>query len=335
MAKLVGIDLGTANTLICTKEKGIVLCAPSVVAVSNTDSKVVALGREARDMMGKTPEGISAFRPLQSGVVADPEITAKMLRAFFEQKGLISFFSRPSVIVCVPYGVTESEKRAVEEAIFMAGARSVALIEEPLAAAIGAGIHVGSAKGSMIVDIGGGTTEVAVISLGGIVASNSIRVAGDEFDEAIISYIRRRRHLLIGGTTAEMLKIRIGSVHPTTDSGEMEICGRSIDNGLGAIIKVSSAEIREALSEDIDRIVLGIKKTLEQTPPELSADIYDNGIVLTGGGARMRGLDRLIYDKTKIRVHIAKQPLASVCTGILRVIQSEGRLGGLLQYRGR
>ncbi len=335
MAKLVGIDLGTANTLICTKDKGIVLCAPSVVAISKADRKVVALGREARDMLGKTPEGILAFRPLKDGVIADPEITAKMLRAFFEQKGLISLFSRPSVVVCIPYGVTEVEKRAVEEAVFEAGARSVALIEEPLAAAIGAGLRVGSARGSMIVDIGGGTTEVAVISLGGIVASNSIRVAGDEFDEAIISYIRRRRHLLIGDTTAETLKIRIGSAHPSTDGGEMEICGRSIDNGLGAVIKVSSSEIREAISENLDQIISGIKKTLEQTPPELSSDIYDFGIVLSGGGARMRGLDRLIYDKTKIKVHIAKQPLASVCTGILRVIQSEGRMGGLLQYRGR
>ncbi len=334
VAKIVGIDLGTANTLICTKDKGLVLRAPSVVAINKADRKIVALGAEARDMLGKTPEGILAFRPLKDGVIADPELTSKMLRAFFDQRGLISLFSRPSAIVCIPYGVTEVEKRAVEEATFEAGARSVALIEEPLAAAIGCGLRIGGARGSMIVDIGGGTTEVAVISLGGIVASNSIRVAGDEFDEAIISYIRRRRHLLIGDTTAEMLKIRIGSAHPLSDSGELEISGRSIDNGLGATIKVSSGEIREAMSENFEQIIAGIKKTLEQTPPELSADIYDFGIVLSGGGARMRGLDRLIYEKTGIKVHIAKRPLESVCMGIHRVIQSEGRLGSLLQYRG-
>ncbi len=335
MAKIVGIDLGTANTLICTKPRGIVLRAPSVVAISKTDREVVALGKEARDMLGKTPEGILAFRPLKDGVIADPEITAKMIRAYFEYTDSISFFSRPSAIVCIPYGVTEVEKRAVEEATFEAGARSVALIEEPLAAALGTGIRVGSARGSMIVDIGGGTTEVALISLGGIVTSNSIRVAGDELDDAIISYIRRKKHLLIGESTAEMLKIRIGSAHPSCDGGAMEICGRSIDNGLGALVSVQSAEVREAMSECFEQIILGIKRTLEQTPPELSSDIYDYGIVLSGGGALMRGLDRLIYEKTGIRARIAPKPIDSVCAGIFRVIQSEGKLGNLLQYRGR
>ncbi len=335
MAKLVGIDLGTANTLLCTKQKGIVLRAPSVVAISKSDREVVALGSEARRMLGKTPEGILAFRPLKDGVIADPEVTSKMLRAFFEYTDSISLFARPSAIVCIPYGVTEVEKRAVEDATFEAGARSVALIEEPIAAAIGTGLRVGGARGSMIVDIGGGTTEVAVISLGGIVASNSIRVAGDEFDDAIISYLRKRKGILIGEASAEMLKMKIGSAHPTTDFGEMEVCGRSLISGLGAVMQISSREVREAIGESLEQIIFGIKKTLEQTPPELSADIYDFGIMLSGGGALLRGFDKLITERTGIKVHVAKKPLESVCAGILRVIQSEGKMGNLLQYRGR
>ncbi len=335
MAKLVGIDLGTANTLLCTKARGIVLRAPSVVAISKSDREVVALGNEARRMLGKTPAGILAFRPLKDGVIADPEVTAKMIRAFFEYTDSISLFARPSAIVCIPYGVTEVEKRAVEDATFEAGARSVALIEEPLAAAIGTGLRVGGARGSMIVDIGGGTTEVAVISLGGIVASNSIRTAGDEFDEAIVTYLRRRKGVLIGTATAEMLKVRIGSAHPSSDVGELEVCGRSLASGLGAVLSVRSAEVREAISENLEQIILGIKKTLEQTPPELSADIYDFGITISGGGALLRGIDTLITERTGIKVHIAPKPLDSVCAGILRVIQSEGKLGNLLQYRGR
>ena len=335
MAKIVGIDLGTANTLICTKGKGIVLRSPSVVAISKADRSVVALGREARRMLGKTPEGILAFRPLKDGVIADPEVTSKMIRAFFEYTDSISLFARPSAIVCIPFGVPEVEKRAVEDATFEAGARSVALIEEPLAAAIGTGLRVGGARGSMIVDIGGGTTEVAVISLGGIVASNSVRVAGDEFDEEIISYLRRRRGILIGSATAEALKIKIGSAHPSCDGGEMEVCGRSLDSGLGAVMKIHSSEVREAISGNLEQIIFAIKKTLEQTPPELSADIYDFGIMLSGGGALLRGIDKLISERTGIQVKIAPRPLESVCMGILRVIESEGKLGNLLQYRGR
>ena len=323
MAKIVGIDLGTANTLLCVKGKGIVLRSPSVVAISKSDRSVVALGREARRMLGKTPEGILAFRPLKDGVIADPEVTSKMIRAFFEYTDSISLFARPSAIVCIPYGVTEVEKRAVEDATFEAGARSVALIEEPLAAAIGTGMRVGGARGSMIVDIGGGTTEVAIVS------------AGDEFDEAIISYLRRRKGILIGEATAETLKMRIGSAHPSCDAGEMEICGRSLGSGLGAVMKISSSEVREAISGTLEQIVFGIKKTLEQTPPELSADIYDFGIMLTGGGALLRGIDKLISERTGIQVKIAQRPLESVCAGILRVIESEGKLGNLLQYRGR
>ena len=335
MAKLIGVDLGTANTLICTKGKGIILRSPSVVAISKANREIVALGPEARRMLGKTPEGILAFRPLKDGVIADPDVTEKMLRTFFEVTDSIAFFSRPSVIACIPYGVTEVEKSAVESAVYKAGARSVALIEEPLAAALGTGLRVGDARGSMIVDIGGGTTEVAVISLGGIVASNSVRVAGDELDEAIVNYLRRNRDILIGSASAEELKLRIGSAHPTTDRGSMDICGRNLRNGMGSTISVRSAEIREALEEPLDLILRAIKATLEETPPELSSDIYDYGIMLTGGGALLPGVDRLIREKIGIRVTLAKRPLESVCNGIFRVIESEGRLGGLLHYRGR
>ena len=335
MAKIIGVDLGTANTLLCMKGKGIILRSPSVVAISRSTREIVALGKEARKMLGKTPEGILAFRPIKDGVIADFDVTAKMLRAFFEITESISLFSRPSVIVCIPYSVTEVERRAVEDAVFEAGARSVALIDEPLAAAIGTGLHVGGARGSMIVDIGGGTTEVAVISLGGIVSSNSIRVAGDEFDEAIVSYIRKNYNVLIGTTSAEDLKMRIGSAHPSADCGEMEVCARNLRSGLGADIKVSSADVRMAIQESIAQIIDAIKITLEQTPPELSSDIYDFGIRLTGGGAMLRGIDRLIEEQTGIKVTKPQRPLECVCAGILRVIESEGELGGLLRYRGR
>jgi rod shape-determining protein MreB len=335
MAKIVGIDLGTANTLLCVKGKGIVLRSPSVVAISKSDRSVVALGREARRMLGKTPEGILAFRPLKDGVIADPEVTAKMIRAFFEYTDSISLFARPSAIVCIPYGVTEVEKRAVEDATFEAGARSVALIEEPLAAAIGTGLRVGGARGSMIVDIGGGTTEVAVISLGGIVASNSIRVAGDEFDEAIVAYLCRRRGIRIGESQAEELKIKIGSAHPTCDVGEMEISGHSLENGLATTMKIRSSEVREAMLPNLEEVIKAIKRTLEQTSPELSSDIYDYGITLTGGGALLRGIDKLITERTGLKVKIASRPLESVCLGIFKIIESEGKLESLLQHRGR
>ena len=270
-----------------------------------------------------------------SGEAADPDVTAKMLRIFFEQADAISFFSRPSVIACIPHGVTEVEKRAVEDAIFQAGARSVALIDEPIAAAIGTGIRVGGARGSMIVDIGGGTAEVAVISLGGISETASLRIAGNEFDEAIVSYLRRHREVLIGLTSAEDLKVRIGAAHPSVDRGEMEVYGRNLRNGLGARLVVSSAEIREAITPNLDRIIRTIKSTLEQTPPELSSDIYDFGIMLTGGGALLGGIDRLISERTGLRVTLAKRPLESVCNGILRVIEAEDELGSLLHYRAR
>ncbi len=335
MAKIVGIDLGTANTLMCLKGKTGFMQCPSVVAISKANREVVALGQKARNMLGKTPEGIVTIRPMQEGIVADPDATAKMLRIFFEEAGVISFFSRPSVIASIPYGVTEVSKRALEEALFEAGARSVALIDEPMAAALGTGIRVGRARGSMIVDIGGGTTEVAVISLGGIASTQSLRTAGNRIDESIVKYLRVRRGTLIGTTSAEELKLKIGSAHPSFDVGEMEVCGRNLRNGLGSIIRVSSAEVREAMSENLENIIRAINATLEQTPPELSSDIYDYGIMLTGGGALTRGIGKLIEERTGLRVTIAKRPLESVCAGILRVIETEDEFGSLLHYRGR
>ncbi|MBO5884069.1 MAG: rod shape-determining protein [Clostridia bacterium] len=335
MGKMVGVDLGTANTLMFLKGKGIVLRAPSVVAISKSDREVVALGREAHRMLGRTPEGILAFRPIKDGVIADFDVAAKMLRAYFEITGSISLFSRPTVVICIPYGVTDVEKRAVEDVTYQAGARSVALVDEPLAAALGAELRVGRARGSMIVDIGGGTTEVAVISMGGIVASQSLRVAGDEFDEAIVEYLKKYRDILVGNATAEELKLRIGTAHPSLPRGNMEVSGRSLRSGLGVTATVQSDEIREALERPLTAVIRTIKSTLEQTPPELSADIYDFGITLTGGGALLRGIDRLIMEKTGLRVNIAKDPLECVCKGIGRIIESEGSLGDLLQIRQR
>ena len=335
MAKIIGIDLGTANSLVCVKNKGIVLRQPTVVAISKADREIVALGSRARSMLGKTPAGIEAIKPLRDGVVSHPDITAKLIRAFFDYTDAISFFSRPSVIICVPYKITEVEKRAVEDAVFEAGARAVALIEEPLAAAIGMGLRVGGARGNMIVDIGGGTTEVAVISLGGIVTSGSVRIAGDELDEAIVSYLCRRRGIKIGLSEAERLKIKIGSAHPSFDSGDSMVSGHSLESGLGAEMKILSSEIREAITPNLEQIIQTIKRTLEQTPPELSSDIYDYGITITGGGALLRGIDKLITERTGLNVKIAPRPLDSVCLGIFKIIESEGKMGNLLQYRGR
>lgn len=333
MGKNIGIDLGTANTLIYVKNKGIVLREPSVVAVEGRSGKVMAVGNEAKLMLGKTPGSITAVRPLKDGVIAEFDATAIMLRHFIHKVSGNTFFTRPKVIVCIPYGVTEVEKRAVEDVTLEAGAQSVALIEEPLAAAIGAGLRVADARGCMIVDIGGGTTEVAVISLGGIVISTPLRIAGDELDEAIVSYIKKKYNILIGETTAEQLKKTIGSAHPSTDKGQSEVRGRNLINGLPAVITVTSAQIREAMHEEIAHIMDCIRETLENTPPELSSDLYDNGIVLAGGGAKLAGLDMLISRVTGIKTHIAKNPLDSVAIGIGRVINSD--LSGIVSFRGR
>lgn len=335
MPKILGVDLGTANTFIYAKDKGIILRSPSAVAIDKASREVVAVGKEAKKMLGKTPEGILAYRPLRDGVIADFDITAKMLRKFFEMTDSISFFSRPSVIVCVPYGVTEVEKRAVEDAVFAAGARSVALIEEPLAAAIGTGLRVGGPKGSMIVDIGGGTSEIAVMSLGGIVASRSLRVAGDSLDAAIANYLRSEKNLLIGEMTAEQLKLRIGRAHPSVGSASLEVYGRELRTGHAISGIITSSDTELAMSEELNEIVRAIKSTLEDTPPELSSDIYDSGIMLTGGGAYLRGIAQLINEKTGLRVNLAKHPFDSVCAGIGRVIENEKMMGDILKYRGK
>lgn len=335
MGKSIGIDLGTANTIVYVKGRGIVLREPSVVAVEARTRRVVAAGNEAKLMLGKTPGSITAMRPLKDGVIAEFDVTAAMLRHYFDKVSGTTLFSRPRVIICIPYGVTEVEKRAVEDVALEAGAQSVALIEEPIAAAIGAGLKVEGAQGSMIVDIGGGTTEVAVTSLGGIVISNSLRSAGDELDEAIIAYMKRRHNVLIGEMTAEMLKKSIGSVHKQYDRGNMIVRGRNLLNGLPATLSVSSAEIRLAMSEEIEHIVACIANTLENTPPELSSDIYDNGIMLAGGGALLAGLDALISSFTGIRTTVARAPLDCVAIGIGKVIESMGELGGIVTFRSR
>ena len=333
--KSIGIDLGTANTIVYLKGKGIVLREPSVVAVDQRGKNVVAVGNEAKLMLGKTPGSITAMRPLKNGVIAEFDATAAMLRHFFKKVSGNTIMSRPKVIICIPYGVTEVEKRAVEDVTLEAGAQSVALIEEPVAAAIGSGLRVEDARGSMIVDIGGGTTEVAVLSLGGIVLSTSLRVAGDELDDAISSYIKRKYNILIGDVTAETLKKRIGSVHPSFDKGVMEIRGRNLLNGLPAIINVTSAEIRESMADEIRNIIDSIRTTLENTPPELSSDIYDTGIVLSGGGALLPGLDLLVSRITGIRTVVAKHPLDCVAIGIGRVIESMGELSEVVNFRTR
>ncbi len=320
--KSLGIDLGTANTLIYLKGKGIVLREPSVVAVNVRGRRVVAVGNDAKRMLGKTPGSIIAMRPLKNGVIAEYDMTADMLRAFFSKVSGSTIFSRPRAIICIPYGVTEVERRAVKDVALEAGAQSVVLVEEPIAAAIGAGMRVDDARGSMVIDIGGGTTEVAVLSLGGIVISNSIRVAGDELDEAISAYIKKKYNILIGESTAELLKKNIGSVHPSADAGVMEIRGRNLLNGLPAIITVQSHEIREAMSEQAMKIVDVIRTTLENTPPELSADIYDSGIMLTGGGALLRGIGPLVSSATGIRVNIPKAPLDCVVGGIGKITEA-------------
>ena len=333
--KSIGIDLGTANTLVYLRGRGIVLREPSVVAVEAKSRKVVAVGSEAKMMLGKTPGSITAVRPLKNGVIAEFDVTAAMLRFYFKKISGSTIFSRPKVMICIPYGVTEVEKRAVEDVTLEAGAQSVALIEEPMAAAIGAGLPTLEPCGSMIVDIGGGTTEVAVLSLGGIVMSNSMRVAGDELDSAIVAYVKRRYNILIGETTAEVLKKRIGSVHPDTDRGEMEVRGRNLLSGLPAVITISSAEIREAMSDEVQHIVEAIRSTLESTPPELASDIYDTGIMLSGGSALLNGLDLLISRVTGIRTVIAKNPIDSVVVGIGRIIESQGMIGNSVTYRAR
>lgn len=314
-AKEIGIDLGTANTLVFLKGKGIIKREPSVVAVDIRTDMVLAVGSQAKEMIGRTPGSIIAVRPLKDGVIADFDITASMLKYFISTTVRSMFFSKPRVIICIPSGVTEVERRAVEDAAKQAGAGIVELIEEPMAAAIGAGLSVSEPTGSMVVDIGGGTSEVAVISLGDIVTATSERVAGDKFDEAIISYVKRKYNLLIGERTAEDIKIKIGSAVPYEDEGEMSIKGRNLMDGLPKNIIITAEEVREALTEPLRCIIEAVKSTLENTPPELSGDIIDHGIMLTGGGALLRGIDILISQSTNMPVYIAERPLDCVVDG--------------------
>lgn len=333
--KDIGIDLGTANTLVYMKGKGIVMREPSVVAVDTKTDTVRSVGHAAKDVIGRTPGSIGAVRPLKDGVIADFDITAAMLQHFIRKVCGSSMFIRPRVIICIPSGVTEVERRAVREASIKAGARQVMVIEEPMAAAIGAGLPVSDPSGSMVVDIGGGTAEVAVISLGGIVASKSVRVGGDEFDQSIIAYIKRKYNLLIGERTSEAIKIEIGSAYKMTEEMVMEIKGRNLVDGLPKNIQIRSEEVREALAEPLERIVDAIKETLERTPPELAADIIDHGIMLTGGGALLRGLDQLINGQTGIDVHIAENPLDCVAEGTGKVLDNIELLSEVLDETER
>lgn len=309
------IDLGTANTLIYIKGKGIVCSEPSVVAINNDTKEVLAVGSEAKSMLGRTPANIVAIRPMKDGVIANFEITEKMIRYFIQKVNQRRSLVRPRIIICVPSGGTQVEKRAVKDSAIQAGAREVYLIEEPMAAAIGAGLPIEEPCGNMIVDIGGGTTEIAVISLSGIVYSNSVRVGGDEMDEAIINYIKRKYNLLIGTYTAEQIKIKIGSAFELDESLSVEIKGRDLVNGIPKTIEISDAEIREAIEYAVSKIIEAVKVALEKTPPELSADIVDRGIVLTGGGALLKGLDKRLSVETGLPIIIADDPLTAVALG--------------------
>ncbi len=328
--KDIGIDLGTANTLVYLKGKGIIIREPSVVAVDTKTEQVRYVGQDAKNIIGRTPGSIRAVRPLKDGVIADFDMTTAMLQEFIRKAKGSNPLVKARVIICIPSGVTAVERRAVREAAEGAGAKRVSIVEEPMAAAIGAGLPVEEPTGSMIVDIGGGTSEVAVISLCGIVTSRSVRVAGDEFDLSIINFIKKKYNLLIGERTAEHIKIEIGSAYPVGEEQELEIKGRNLLTGLPENITITSDEIREALSEPLSHIVEAIKVTLERTPPELSADIIDQGITLAGGGAMLRGLDKLINEETGIPVYIAERPLDCVVDGTGKLLENIEELHDVL-----
>lgn len=318
----IGIDLGTANVLVYIKGKGIVLREPSVVAIDRETNKMVAIGEEARRMLGRTPGNIIAIRPLREGVIADYDTTEGMLRYFVQKVCGKRTFFKPRIMVCIPSGVTTVEKRAVLEAAMQAGARKTYLIEEPLAAALGAGLIISEPCGSMVVDIGGGTSDIAVLSLGGIVLSSSLRIGGDKFDEALVRHVKKEHNILIGERTAEELKIQISTVFPNGRNESMEIRGRDLISGLPKTLRISSEETREALIEPISMIVEGVKSVLENTPPELGSDVVDRGIVLTGGGALIHGLDKLISRETGIPTYMAEDPLSCVALGTGKALDS-------------
>ena len=315
------VDLGTANTLVYVRGKGVLVDEPSVVAVNEKTGELVAVGHDAKQMIGRTPEDITAIRPLHSGVIADFEATEQMLRHFIALVHRRRYLARPRMVICVPSGITAVEQRAVKEAGYQAGARRVYIIEEPMAAAIGAGLPVHRATGNMIVDVGGGTTEVAVISLGGIVTSLSVRTAGDELDRAITTWMKKEHALLLGEATAEEVKMTLGSAFPGPLDQTAEIRGRDLVSGLPRAVTLTSAEVRTALEEPLHAIIDAVRVTLDQTPPELAGDIMDRGIVLTGGGALLRGLDERLRHETGMPVHVADDPLTSVALGAGRCVE--------------
>ena len=331
----IGVDLGTANTLVCIKGKGIIMREPSVVAYDVRNDAVRAVGKEAKEMIGRTPGSIVAVRPLKDGVIADFDVTTAMLKRFVNVALKGSFFSRVRMVICIPTGVTEVESRAVFDAAKQAGAYDVDLVEEPMAAAIGAGLPVQEATGNMIVDIGGGTSEIAVISLGDIVTAQSLRIAGDDLDEAIINYMRKKHNLLIGERTAEQIKIDIGSAKPYENETSIEIKGRNVVDGLPKNVTITSDEVRDAMQDTISQIIDAIRTTLEKTPPELSADIIDSGITLTGGTALLRGLAELIAEETGMPVSVAANPLDCVVLGAQKRLEGDIGFSNYTFRRGK
>lgn len=327
----IGIDLGTASVLVFKKGKGIVLHEPSVVAIDKNTNRLIAVGEEARQMLGRTPGHIVAIRPLKEGVIADYDTTEKMLTYFIRKIIGRTYFFKPRIIACIPTGATDVEERAVRQATLSSGARQAYIIEEPVAAALGAGIDISEATGNMVVDIGGGTSDIAVLSLGGIVCNTSLRVGGDKFDEAIIRYVRREYNLMIGDRTAEEIKIRVGTAYVCDENRErfMEVRGRDLVSGLPKTIKISSLESWGALQEPVAAVVEGVKKVLEITPPELAADIVNNGIVMTGGGSLLDGLDTLLSNETNLPVHIADDAISCVAMGTGKVLNEMSVLSNL------
>lgn len=315
-----GIDLGTANTLVYVKGLGIVLCEPSVVAIQKNTHHVLAVGQEAKRMLGRTPGSIVAIKPMKDGVIADFEISESMLRYFIRKVHKRKTFVRPRIIVAIPSGITEVERRAVKDSAEHAGARQVFLVEQPLAAAVGAGLPIQEPAGNMIVDIGGGTTEIAVISLGGIVCARSLRIGGNELDDAVTQHLKKIYNLMIGERTAEDIKIKIGSAYPLEEELSMEVKGRDLVSGLPKTLTISSEEVREALSEPVVLVLEAVRATLEKTPPELSADLVDRGIILTGGGSLLRNFDKLLSEETGLPVHLADDPLTAVAEGAGKVL---------------
>jgi rod shape-determining protein MreB and related proteins len=315
----IGIDLGTANTLIAVKGRGIVLNEPSVVALSKDNNKVIAIGHEAKEMLGRTPDAIRAVRPLKDGVIADFEITEQMLRLFIRRVIRSQFLVKPRIVIGIPSGITEVERRAVSDSATNAGAREVFLVTEPMAAAVGVGIPVHEARGNMVVDIGGGTSEIAVVSLSGIVCNVSIRIAGDEMDDAIINYLKKKYNLLVGFQTAEKIKWTIGNAYHKVKTKSMDIKGRDLVDGLPKTLSINSDEIREALAETVNNIIQGLRQALEKTPPELASDIVDRGIVMTGGGSLLIGLDQRIREETNLPVYVVDEPLLCVVRGCEKI----------------